>query len=171
MRPISQYNQDPDLVREIQALQGRIAQLERQQIGRFVDPVRARIEVATNDVPNSTTTVISFGAAVEDTAGAWSASLPSRLTAPRTGTYVVAAKLMLSFNAAGDRRAEIRLNASYKVAEITVPAPGGNSFMGSPAGLIPLEAGDYIELWAWQNSGGTRTVQDSALSFAWLGVS
>ena len=168
---MSQYNEGPDFVRHIQALEARIAQLERQQIGRFVDPVLARVRIVGHALPHNSVTTISFsGGSVDfDTAGAFSASAPTVLTAPRDGVYVVIGYVTMGNNATGDRQVTLGPTGNDQ-ASLIVPAPT-NTFAMTVAKIVQLNQGNTQDLRVFQTSGldlGSGSV--CVLSFAWLGV-
>lgn len=103
-------------------------------------------------------TAINFDASRADTHGFHSASTnPSRLTIPagEAGTYLVVAHLSLAASTTGLRSARIALNGSISnnMADQRIPAhPSEHHLVASATGSV--NAGDYIELYGYQNSGG-----------------
>jgi hypothetical protein len=120
-------------------------------------------------------TPASFAAAESDAWGCWSGSQPTRLTAPVTGRYQATGWVTFAANATGQRVAWVRRNGAVEVGRVQVPALAGNPTqlaLATPA--FTLSKGDYIELFARQDSGGdlalTRTADVSpALSLTYLG--
>ena len=78
-----------------------------------------------------------------------------------TGIYNVSAMVSFAVNATGSRYLEIRKNGSV---EVTLDNQIASSTIGnSPTGnaLVSCTAGDTLQIYAFQNSGGTLTYQTS----------
>ena len=99
-----------------------------------------------------------------DTASHDNTTQPSRMFARTTGKYEVSGQVQYAFNATGIRVAAIRMNAagSYTGGTLLVQnsqqalTGTGNSTSASCLPVVyPMNAGDYIELFGWQNSGGS----------------
>lgn len=96
----------------------------------------------------------------------------SRVTAQTPGRYEITAVVSFAGNATGDRRAQIRQNAAgaigggTQVSQLAAhPAAVGASVLTTvelPARDIYLNAGDYVELFVWQNSGGALALTADA---------
>jgi len=90
----------------------------------------------------------------------------SRLVAPATGVYQVSYNVVWAGGGANDRIAFLRLNAAgggtdaANVLGATNVAPGGSGYnpTNSLTTLIALNAGDYVELFVYQSSGGTKDI-------------
>ena len=94
-------------------------------------------------------------------------SRANSLTAPETGTYLVGASLEFAFNATGFRYGAITVNSGGAYGGTTLratvgggPAPTSSGYtMPVPlVALIYLSVNDYLELWAFQSSGGNLNV-------------
>lgn len=100
----------------------------------------------------------------------------SRLQAPIAGVYVAAGNVNFSgVTGTGQRRIEIRRNGEVIVASVQVEATSVNQTHLAISKVIQLAAGDYLELLAFQNSGGDLAVlQEGQFSpdfnIAWVGV-
>lgn len=95
----------------------------------------------------------------------WAVGQPSRFYAPVTGRYTVAVMVCFASNATGVRIAQLRQNSAGS-------ATGGSSVLfcttGAPngtVGTVPmvltdvhLDAGSYLEAFAYQNSGAALAV-------------
>jgi hypothetical protein len=84
----------------------------------------------------------------------------SRLTCHHDGVYEIFGSVSFAANAVGERGIWIRLNGATEFAEICVPA---NATGGAPTSLsistcYALSVNDYVELFAWQTSGGNLDV-------------
>jgi hypothetical protein len=100
----------------------------------------------------------------------------SRLTAPRGGLYAATAGVIWrSESVVGSRQLSIKKNGSQYVAAEQVPAgPAGNNTILNVAGTVRLSAGEYVQAFAWQNSGGDLGVYFSSddrsfLEMHWVG--
>lgn len=98
------------------------------------------------------------------------------------GVYLVTANLWFSGNTQNFRLYQVTKNGEavnsdpvlYDNRAAATTASSG-SVIASAAGLWPLSAGDYLELWGWQNSGGALDIVASnkdgiALGVAFLGA-
>ena len=100
----------------------------------------------------------------------------SRLRAPIAGVYVVAGNANFSgVTSIGQRRVQIRRNGEVIVASVQVEATSVNQIQLGISKVIQLAAGDYLELLAFQNSGGDLAVlQEGQFSpefnIAWIGA-
>jgi hypothetical protein len=109
---------------------------------------------------------------------------PERITIPAGlgGTYLVTASCWFAQNANGFRLFQVTKNADavnvdpvvYEDRSPYTPV-GIGSVIAMSAGLWPLAAGDYVQLWAHQNSGGNldltaNTKQGITLGVQYLGA-
>lgn len=113
------------------------------------------------------TTVIPWDAEEYDTPGMHSTSVnPSRINILRTGKYQISGLVSFNAHATGSRIAHLRLNSAGNPASGTqlaewlfqAPATGGH---GGRAPFVierQLTAGDYIEVFGYQNSGGNLAI-------------
>lgn len=135
----------------------------RDPINFWENPPRCFVtQTAGTSIANVTSTLVLFDTEVYDTDNLHStASLTSRIVATTTGLYSVHAQVVIPANATGVRYAEIRKNAAGSNS-------GGTSInlsrQFSASASVPsivalaldvqMTAGDYLELFAVQNSGG-----------------
>jgi len=110
----------------------------------------------------------------KDTANGHSTvSNTSRYVLPRTGSYRAYGGARWSASSTGSRGAAIRKNgvADFVTGSDTViPAtPGGQTAICTRTIQIDGVAGDYLELVAWQNTGGNLTLDVSTLGVEFLG--
>lgn len=132
-----------------------------------------------NGVADSTEAPLCFGAEQYDTdnmhtSGNYNQS-DSKLIAPRAGLYAMSAGMIWTANGSSTRELTIKKNGSEYVAGEQVPAsPAGNNTILNVSGVARLAAGDYVQAFAWQNSGGTlgiHPLSDTRSFFAmnWIG--
>ena len=118
-------------------------------------------------ISNATDTLLTFNTEILDTDGFHSTSTnTSRITIPagKGGKYYVFAWGGYANNTTGYRQLEILVNG-----RTGTPSRVGNSSMAginnitlTPNGAAVLSAGDYIEVNAYQNSGGSLTFYGGA---------
>jgi hypothetical protein len=100
-------------------------------------------------------TAITFNAAVWQYGAVWSVVNPTRLYAPVSGNYLISAGISFATNSTGARGAAIRLNgATFIRAGMTAAVAGFETHMPSVVKVAQLVAGDYVEVMAYQDSGG-----------------
>jgi hypothetical protein len=120
--------------------------------------VSARVYRSTvQSIPNATWTAVSFDTVSYDNGGQWSVGVPTRLTCQQAGTYVISGHIALALVAGGAYRAVgIYLNGTIQIAltdisNVTLVAAGQPLI--SVSTVVRLQAGDYIELKVYQDSG------------------
>jgi hypothetical protein len=134
-------------------------------------PAARAYSAVSHTIPSATFTAIPFNAEHFDTADIWSPGSPTRLTAPRTGTYVVSAAAGWPAGA-GSRTVRIDRSGA-QVAASTLPGAGGPSQV--VATITRMNAGEYVELIVHQDSGasvGTTVCSGNScpsLAIAWVG--
>jgi hypothetical protein len=133
-------------------------------------PICYRVE--RYDTDNMHATVDDSGTTAED---------ETKLIAPRSGLYSVTAGMIWSADSVvGSRQLNIkatRLNVGlteYVAAEQVPAGPAGANTIHNVHGVIRLEAGDYVQATAWQNSGGDLAVSQgldlrSFFAMEWIG--
>lgn len=105
--------------------------------------------------------VISWDNCVADDVGAYNSAQPTRITVPAGVTKMrMSSNGVFATNNAGLRQVYSRLNGNQYplgyLSQTAVPVGGGSSTSMSNIGpWIPVTAGDYWELVAYQNSGVT----------------
>lgn len=118
--------------------------------------VRARMRIsASQSIPSATQTAIIWTGNDYNVGGLWAAGNPTRLTAPGPGLYLITANGSWPFGTAGTYLAMgiARNGAALGVWEASVDQAGPTDSGSSCSALIHLNAGDYVELVAYQNSG------------------
>ena len=134
----------------------------------------AAISLATSNVDQA----LTFNSERYDVGGCHStASNTGRITIPsgEGGKYLITGHVEIASNATGDRQLSIRLNGSTAIAAQRVGANASSVTIQSLSVVYALAAGDYVELWALQSSGGALNVTASGnyspeFTAMWLAV-
>jgi hypothetical protein len=102
-------------------------------------------------------TALTFNTELTDVYGMHSTSSnPGRLTCQVAGNYLIGGCVQFGMHATGRRYLAVRLNGSWTLQLVQVAAV--SSAFGvvlSVETFYPLAAGDYVELMAYQDSGGS----------------
>jgi hypothetical protein len=146
-----------DLIRQVESLRRELEDLKTQVVQPAAVAARVR-RTSAQSIPNNTTTAISFSSARYDTATFWAAGNPTRLTIPEDGLYAVTYTLRFATSSVGYCRAQVIVNAATAIATMTIPpnATLDTDLVG--ATQFQLSAGDYIELYVRQASGGSLDI-------------
>ena len=86
----------------------------------------------------------------------------SRLTIPSDGTYLITAHVQFGASATGARGLGIRLGGSTNIAWHTQPAAASGTTIVSLSTVYQFTATQYVELMAFQTSGGALNAEASA---------
>ncbi|MCX5239840.1 hypothetical protein OG824_32025 [Streptomyces prunicolor] len=79
----------------------------------------------------------------------------SRYTIQVAGTYLLLGTAAIATSATGNRKLGINVNgANARGGVVQAPGFASNSWCGGVSTSQALSVGDYVELVAWQNSGG-----------------
>jgi hypothetical protein len=120
---------------------------------------------------------LSFNVTDYNVGGVFDAVQPTRMTAPVAGRYLIIATARWDANTAGRRTIALELNHSAgTIARSNVsPYWTGNSLAPEQSVQVvyKMNAGDYVEVFAMQDSGGAlsmTTAVDNAVTFSmqWL---
>ncbi len=126
-------------------------------------------------VDSNVTAVLSYNATDFNVGGVFNAARPTRMTAPVAGRYLIVANARWESDAAGRRTIALEVNGT--AAQIARSNVSGY-WQGGVVPLSPeqsvqavyrLKAGDYVEVWAYQDCGTTLnliTSVDSAVTFS-----
>lgn len=126
------------------------------------------VTTTANSLSIDVSTPIDFTSVVVDTMGAWSSVNPSRLTAPTDAIYMVSGNVgMVTSVTAYQLEVSLSLNeAAICSVKTEVPA-NGEGFRLNPTALIPMAAGDYVQLRVTQNLANGF---DTSASENWLSL-
>jgi hypothetical protein len=139
-------------------------------------------DIATDIIATSTATLIPFGTEGWDTDSMHSTTTnPSRVVFNTVGLYQVSVFARFAFNATGYRQLNVRLNAGGNVSQgntLTTfaqpAAPTTSTSISRTFDLNVTTAGDYIELFLTQSSGGNLVVDNgervTGFHVRWVGT-
>jgi len=144
------------------------------------DPPRCRVYNSANiSLTHNTATALTFDTETLDDGGMHSTSVnTSRITVPSDGAgwYSIGGTARFAANATGYREIKVMLNGATDLAIMRVPNSGGTDDCRVTIHTeYTLAVGDYVELYATQNSGGALNVTAagiySPMFFAkWQGI-
>ena len=92
----------------------------------------------------------------------WAIGTPTRLTAQIDGIYVISGCIAWASNVTGERRVAIRFNGGNHVAEQREQTVVAGWVVQSVSTTYKMVATDFVELMAFQNSGGNLNVNSAA---------
>lgn len=130
-------------------------------------------------INNSSFTPITWDSQNADKFAAWSASDPTKYFAPKSGWYQCSGTVMWVANSAGRRLHQWRLNGQPAAGSgLTSGGPGYSlitTAYSAASVLIGCNQGDYIQLCAFQDSGGdlglsssTATAGQCSMFITWV---
>ena len=124
----------------------------------------------TLSLANTTVTAVPLALESYDTDSMHSTvTNTSRITFNTAGVYSLMGELTFDINATGARDGYILLNGVTRVSEICVVNSGASTFTQVPLlATYSFAAGDYVEAYAWQNSGGTMNLRGDVGNGVWL---
>lgn len=113
---------------------------------------------AAQSIPNSTATAINFDTVVFDSDSMYNTLNPSRIVIPSDGIYQMVAQVIYVYQGTGVRSANLLVNGSTSISGQSSTANGINTWELNFGGIHTFKKGDYIELIAYQASGGALNV-------------
>lgn len=133
----------------------------------------ARVQRSTNqNIPDSTATPISFDTILINNGACFDISFPTRLTAPVTGVYLVGGTITWAAAALTAARLSTLLKNGNASPEFGIDTASGTGAVDNNklSELLPMNAGDYFEMVAYQNSGGALNVltDDNNSAIFWM---
>jgi len=119
------------------------------------------ITTSSKSIPNNTWTAITFDSiALEVNSGLtsqWSSGSNTKLICRLPGRYLIIGSVRFSGNTTGQRGLNIKKNGNWSAA-LLVPPPGSFETIYSLSEILNLDLGDYVELFAFQNSGAELSI-------------
>lgn len=118
----------------------------------------ARVRHANSAITTTSgaTAVLTWDTVDFNVGGVWDASKTNRLTAPVAGRYLIVASVRWTANTTGRRTIAIEVNGTSQIARSNISAywTGGGDLAPEQAAqtIYKLNAGDYVEVWAYQDS-------------------
>jgi hypothetical protein len=157
-----------DDVAYIKSLESRLsataADVERLRLAlvKATSTPSARVYKTSDvNIPTGAWTALAFGAQRHNSGGLFDSGSPSRFTAPVAGVYDISGTLSFAASAAGTMRvAGIGLNGvvNFIAVQNGVFNAANNTYIAVTT-QYKLAAGDYVQLGAYQDSGGGILVQ------------
>lgn len=117
---------------------------------------------------NSTSTAITWDVEQYDTSAIHSTSTnTSRFTVPsgKGGYWQLNAVISFNTNASGSRYILVKKNGTTDVGQVEFVASSASYNAGWYNATYDLVAGDYLEIFGFQNSGGSLAVRGDATAF------
>lgn len=130
---------------------------EPSPIGETASGARA-YKNASQAVPDATLTAITWPVESYDTDAYHDAVTPSRFTVDLAGKYTVACSVKWDANTAGTRAVYIAVNGVTATRQGADLRPASAGVMNVAVDCLDLAAGDYVEFFAYQDSGGSRDI-------------
>ncbi|WP_239404634.1 hypothetical protein [Frankia sp. Cj3] len=110
----------------------------------------------TQSIPNATATALTFDLeSVDNRNGHSTSSNTSRYTFQETGLYLLGGMVSFAGNTTGERAIALRYNNTLDIGGSSASSVGATDQGLSVLTVNPGTAGDYIELRAYQGSGGS----------------
>lgn len=118
---------------------------------------------AAQSIANATFTALAFNTERFDNDTIHDTSTNnSRLTCKTAGKYLIIGNITYAANATGVRNADIRLNGTNYIASSRIHASTAATVGVQVSAVCELNANDYVELMAYQSSGGALDVVSGA---------
>ena len=114
---------------------------------------------ANQSIANATNTALAFNSETTDAYGMHdNVTNNTRVYANQDGVYLISGSASFASNPTGIRGVSIRINGNtYIASELQNASPSSGAYMGATA-MYYMYAGTYVELIAYQNSGGALNV-------------
>ena len=125
----------------------------------FSYSAKAYRNTSVQAIANVTTTKVQLNGESWDVASEFDSATNYRYTAATTGTYIVTFSVYIQGQSSGSyNQGYVYKNGTTFVSNV-VSVPGGAQDVAmSGAGMVQLTAGDYLELYAYQNSGSSKNI-------------
>lgn len=141
-----------------QAIEGRVVALIHKTEARGCRVISTSTQTLESGGSGE---ALSFDTEIYDTDGCWAVGSPTRLTAQREGYYLAGGGWAHDTNTATAYRTTAAIVKNGTTTLVTVHALTGtdaNFYLAPVTGMFWMSEGDYIEIFAYQNSGGDKTI-------------
>lgn len=129
----------------------------------FYPKARAK-RSTTQTIGNDSWTKVQFNTESFDLGGNYNNATNYRFTAPVTGHYQVNSLIMWANISGEDHYVRVHKNGTGIITN-SIHGITGNKHSQTIGDVVPLDAGEYIEIFVYQNSGGNESITaDSYLS-------
>lgn len=119
---------------------------------------RAYVNSALN-IPTASSTMVAFDTEAYDTDGYWNSGDATKLVVPTNGRYLIVGNVSFPSGGGTLRFAKIFINGSTVIGSHHVAPVSGAETAVNVSALAVLNAGDYVTLQVYQDSGGNLDVQ------------
>lgn len=128
----------------------------RDAVNFVLNPDAAQAHQGTvQSIPNATNTAVTLDTLDANYNNAlWVNSATTKFTIVNAGTYRLSGMVSFAGNATGVREAFFRVNGTTQLNTPVLPGNANVVTVAVPPTRIHLNAGDYVELCCYQNSGG-----------------
>jgi hypothetical protein len=151
------------LATELRRLRDRVATLEGLESAPTNIICRVYNSAAISHTTSGTFQALTFDSERFDPSGMHSTSSnTSRITVPRAGKYLIGATIRFALSATGARQVRLRVNGATTIAQCNTAAYSGLEMVLNISTVYQLAANDYVEVLAWQDTGGALNLQASA---------
>lgn len=146
------------LMEDFGSLRQRVDRLERLETKVYAPGARIT-HSANQSTTNNTNFTLAYDTSIENDSGYWSSGANTKLTIPAGygGRHLVTLSLRWAANAVGYRLATIQLNGATPLA-IDIRDSGASEVAQAISFTRRFVAGDYIESYVRQTSGGALAV-------------
>ena len=129
---------------------------------------------ATQSISDSTATAVTYAAESYDSDGFHDNSTNnSRFTVPtgKGGYYLCIAQNSYANAAGGSRATNLRINGTTYTTQSEIPgASSGRAAMTYAVDVLNLSAGDYVEVMAYQTSGGSLNLVNDGTNISYFSM-
>lgn len=137
---------------------------------RYLNSMARAFRGTAQSINNSTFTSINLTSESVDTDGLHdNVTNNTRLTIALTGKYLIIGFLQFATNGTGERICRLLLNGTDGLGDFGLPASASIAIVIVNSAYSGFTATNYIEIQAWQNSGGALNVDGASLSAIYLG--
>lgn len=143
----------------------------------LANPPACRARRTTNQsLTTAVAAAIAFDAERYDTDSMHSTSVnTSRITIVTPGLYLLTGHVSFASNATGVREVYLYLNNTTRLVDVVTTPVTGDSTRVTATTVYKLAAADYVEMFAYQTSGGALNVEaignhSPELSATWVGT-
>jgi hypothetical protein len=130
--------------------------------GGFSSRARAYLSSANQSIPNITWTKVTLNAEDYDGLGEFDSTTNYRFTAQAAGYYLVCAGALF-ITVPADKECYIAIYKNgTRVSTTQLHSSHSGDVGATVADILYLAAGDYVEFWVYQNSGGDLYIYEGA---------
>lgn len=126
---------------------------------------RAVLTSAFNITTGGSIQTVNWSSVSYDQGPFWSAGNPNRLTATEDGVYMAIATVAFDTNGTGERFSYLRKNGTTTIGNDPQQALSTGATVCQSIGEVNLQAGEFLDVGAFQTSGGNLNIITAVSSF------